>query len=291
MSNSEQTASQTNISITAKDDQVLAATLFTPKLANGICIQINSAMAVTRGFYRTFAQYLAEQGFTVVTYDYRGIGDSYCKNWRNITLWQWGELDYPAITDWLSANYPDHRMIALGHSLGGQLQGLSSNNHQFMASLNVASGVGFWKHFPRRFQPKMLFAWYCLVPILTRVLGYMPGILLGGKSHIPGQVARQWGKWCTYPDYFCDEKGRPLKGHFHQQKKIRFIIMSDDHDLAPETAVEGLIKHYQNGQTEIERCVYQPEDFNVNKIGHFGFFSSKAPKALWQKTVDWMKAL
>jgi len=120
MSNSEQTASQTNISITAKDNQVLAATLFTPKLANGICIQINSAMAVTRGFYRTFAQYLAEQGFTVVTYDYRGIGDSYCKNWRNITLWQWGELDYPAVTDWLSANYPDHRMVALGHSLGGQ---------------------------------------------------------------------------------------------------------------------------------------------------------------------------
>ena len=37
---------------------------------------INSAMGVRRRFYRHLAGHLAEQGIGVLTYDYRGMGDS-----------------------------------------------------------------------------------------------------------------------------------------------------------------------------------------------------------------------
>jgi predicted alpha/beta hydrolase len=37
---------------------------------------MNSASDVPQGFYRQFATALAEAGYTVITYDYRGIAGS-----------------------------------------------------------------------------------------------------------------------------------------------------------------------------------------------------------------------
>jgi predicted alpha/beta hydrolase len=58
------------------DGYLLAATLFLPRGAKRHAVLINSATAVHRKLYRGFAGYLAKRGCAVLTYDYRGTGDS-----------------------------------------------------------------------------------------------------------------------------------------------------------------------------------------------------------------------
>src|SRR5271154_6018259 len=65
-----------DITVPAADGYALAAKLFLPRGAKSHGLLINSATAVPRKFYRGFAGYLARRGCAVLTYDYRGIGDS-----------------------------------------------------------------------------------------------------------------------------------------------------------------------------------------------------------------------
>ena len=65
-----------DISLPAADGYLLAASLFLPRGAKRHAVLINSATAVPRKIYRGFAGYLAGRGCAVLTYDYRGIGDS-----------------------------------------------------------------------------------------------------------------------------------------------------------------------------------------------------------------------
>ncbi len=65
-----------DISFPATDGYLLGASLFLPRGAKRHAVLINSATAVPRRTYRGFAGYLARRGCAVLTYDYRGIGDS-----------------------------------------------------------------------------------------------------------------------------------------------------------------------------------------------------------------------
>jgi len=62
--------------IQARDGHRLGATLFRPASSNGRALQIYAAAGVKQEYYGEFAAYLSERGFTVLTFDYRGIGRS-----------------------------------------------------------------------------------------------------------------------------------------------------------------------------------------------------------------------
>src|SRR4051812_16768139 len=74
------TVRTTVINVGAVDGVSLAATLYeadtTSLNADRPVVLVSSAAAVRRPFYDRFARFLADDGFTVLTYDYRGIGDS-----------------------------------------------------------------------------------------------------------------------------------------------------------------------------------------------------------------------
>lgn len=64
------------LSITTKDGYEIKATVYQPQNENKSVFLINSANAVKQGYYSSFATYLAELGYWVYTYGYRGIGES-----------------------------------------------------------------------------------------------------------------------------------------------------------------------------------------------------------------------
>lgn len=265
----------------------LAGHVFYPENQNlNKCVMINSAMAVEQYLYFKYARFLASHGLTVITWDYSGFGQSK-SNDQSISINSWVQ-DYENVVNYCRSQFPHYELLAVGHSLGGQIQGLVSNNGQIKASLNIASGVGYWGHFPFFHQIKMLFAWYLLFPSLVKIMGYLPGTLLGASQHIPKAAACQWRRWCLHPEYFCDEQNQPIKGNFQDQRKMLFVVFTDDHSLTTLNASRGLQKYYN--QADIEEWLIEPKQYGVNQIGHFGFFSSKAPSALWAKTVDWLKA-
>lgn len=61
----------------------LSVTSFGENNATNKIIVISSAIGVKQSFYTKFAIYLANKGYLVFTYDYRGIGDSKPKKLKN----------------------------------------------------------------------------------------------------------------------------------------------------------------------------------------------------------------
>ena len=83
-------------------------------------VLIAPALGVPRRFYQPFAQFLAGEGYDVLSIDYRGIGESGrdCDA-ALIRLADWGCLDIDAALRWLRENSRAQRRGLVGHSLGG----------------------------------------------------------------------------------------------------------------------------------------------------------------------------
>ena len=67
---------ETELTLTADDGVALAARRFDPVGEPLGSVVIHGAVATPRRYYDRFARWLATQGFTVLAYDYRGVGAS-----------------------------------------------------------------------------------------------------------------------------------------------------------------------------------------------------------------------
>lgn len=282
-----------NLCIPALDGYRLAATVFEPTGSEDrkVVAQINGATGVWRRFYRYYARFLASRGFHVVTYDYRGTGDSLDASWEGASprLQDWGEQDLAGVIEWVSSEYPEHRPVCIGHSLGGPLFGLAHNNWRVWAQLGVVAHAGYWRHFRAREWPRLLFHWYCLVPFLARMLGRLPGHQSDYSEDLPARVALDWARWSRHPAYCCDPRGRPLRQYFRAYRgRMRFYAFADDEPRAPAAAVRALASCFENADVQIMHIA--PADFGADAIGHFGFFREQMPAQAWQRSVDWLLA-
>src|SRR5262245_8333272 len=125
-----------DISINARDGFPLAATLFASTDPNAV-ILVSSATAVPRKIYRAFAGFLAERGFTVLTYDYRGTGGSRPASLKGFRarMRDWAALDVAGAVDHVRRTWPALPLKAVGHSFGGQAVGLIPNNREISRAL------------------------------------------------------------------------------------------------------------------------------------------------------------
>ena len=154
------------------------------------------AMGVRRRFYAAFATFLAENGVSTLTFDYRGVGGSRppgrLSRFR-AELHEWGEEDLAGAIDFASTWYPGVPLVLVGHSVGGQLVGLAHNAEKVAAMLFVSAQSGYWRLWPLPWRWQIVLVWHLSIPALTRTLGYLPLSLLGGGADVPAGVALEWG--------------------------------------------------------------------------------------------------
>ena len=87
---------------------------------------INAATSVRCRHYSRFADYLFANGFDVITYDYRGIGESRPASMKTLQAsWSdWGALDFEAMLMRAQREFPGQPIDVVGHSFGGCAAGL-----------------------------------------------------------------------------------------------------------------------------------------------------------------------
>ena len=276
-------------SFAARDGYPLAATVFAPADAPRGAVLINSATAVPRKIYRGFATYLAEQGHTVLTYDYRGIGGSRPRSLRGFTvrMRDWAALDVAAAIDHMRGVWPKLPLGVVGHSFGGQALGLASNNDQVSRALFVAAQAGYWRlfHSPEKYR---VYAMLRLVGApLARVLGYVPG-RLGIGEDLPRDVFLEWTAWVMKPRYFFDDATLDALANFPRYRgALRAICLTDD-PWATAPAVDLLCSGFTG--TAPERIDVRPADVGAAKIGHFGFFRPEHRGTLWRDGAGWLSS-
>lgn len=285
----EGTVSESVHTVRASDGYPLAATRFSPAVPSAGPVLVAPATGVRRPFYGRFARFLAGRGHTVVTFDYRGIGDSRPARLRGFSarMRDWGERDLAAMIAWTSRHDPGGRTALVGHSVGGQLLGLAPDAARVSALVAVAAQSGWWGHWSGARRYALALLWHVVMPGLTHLAGFFPGRILRLGEDLPPGVALEWARWCRNPRYMTDEEGTPLRPHFHRfEGRILAYSFSDD-GFAPRPAVEALIGFYRRARTAHRHV--EPASIGLDRLGHFGFFREGARRTLWEETAAWLR--
>ena len=276
--------------LTLKSDHgvSLAARLYRDEPAPKGAVLIGGAMGVRQDYYAPFAAWLAAQGYWVMTFDYRGMGDSrtpaHARSLRglNADLFDWVR-DYDAAIDALLERAGDVPLYLIGHSLGAQLPGLLRNRGRVAGMVSVAAGSGYWRDNAPQLKRMVLYFWHVLVPLATALCGYFPGKRIGKVGDLPRGVILQWRRWCLDPRYHVGAEGEPVRVQFEQ---VRFPVVAlsiTDDELMTERGTRVLVDCYANAPRRIERI--SPADVKAKRIGHFGFFRDQFQSSLWARSV------
>jgi predicted alpha/beta hydrolase len=240
---------------------------------------IAAAAAVKRSYYGEFAQFLADNGLTAVTFDYRGIGDSAVspKAAKHIRMSDWGTLDLDAVIQWTVETYslPVH---FLGHSVGAQMLPLTpSNRHIRTAVLVGAASGGLRNVHPRTKRSAAVFA-YVLGPLLSRLFDPFPAKRLGMGEDTPARAVRQLAAWTRSRDWLFGYLGKDLPDHRNSLAAHTVLLVFSDEDVV---TVEGSRQFVQDARLRtftIETVDVAPLGFAV---GHLGMFKSRCRDAIW----------
>ncbi|KPK03884.1 MAG: hypothetical protein AMJ64_14815 [Betaproteobacteria bacterium SG8_39] len=274
------------IEIETSDRVRLGATLFRPAGSMQRAIAIQAATGVKQTYYAGFAAYLAGRGFGVLTYDYRGIGRSRPASLKGYgaSMRDWAERDVPAAFGYLERIAPGARLMAVGHSFGGQIVGLLPQRERIAAMLAVGSQSGYWRHWRGAQRVGMWAFTHAFIPAITRLHGYAAASRIGMGEDLPAGVALEWVRWCRHPEYVVGA----LNAHadfVRVRAPLRVVAPTDDR-YAPQAAVEALLRLYPSARGEIRRV--SPQEVGVQRIGHFGFFREPFRDTLWREAADWL---
>ena len=275
--------------VTTADGLALGITEFEPAGPARGAVVINAATAVKRRYYERFATYLAQHGFAVVTYDYRGIGDSRPTRLRGFRarMQDWGELDQPAVIEHARARHPDVPLAVVGHSVGGQIFGLLPEPQRVSRVLMVAAQHNYWRLWRRPERYVLWGLWTLVMPTASHTLGYFPSRAFGLGEELPKGVALDWARWCRSPGALVQAIGGDAADRFGRYRgPMLSLSFDDDHQFAPRRAVDGLLALYANAQSEHRHL--SASSLGLRSVGHFGFFRESASERGWPIALDWL---
>jgi predicted alpha/beta hydrolase len=264
--------------------RALAAEIFAPRADPRGAALIVPAMGVTQGYYASFAGWLAEQGFLVATFDYRGIGRSRNGRMRDerATIVDWATTDCAAMVEAVAARAPGRPLTWIGHSLGGQILAFlpAPARARIAKAVIIASGSGYWLDNPLALRWRVWWLWYLLVPVFVRLFGYFPGKRLGLVGDVPRAAMEQWRRWCLDPDYAAGAEGAAGRAQYAAVETPLSSLSFTDDEFMSERNIAALLGLYTGAPRTSLRL--RPADVGERRIGHFGFFRPRYERSLWR---------
>lgn len=275
------------IEIICSDGFKLAGTIYQAKRPKA-AVMIGPATGIKRGFYHKFASFLAENNFSVLTYDNRGIGGSQRNNINKIdaSLITWGRLDMTAALEELKSRFPGLNYHLVGHSAGGQLLGLMDNALELTSLFNFAASSGSVKNMSYPFKLNALFFLNIFIPFSNFFFKKTNSNWIGMGEPLPYKVAAQWRKWCNNRGYVKTALGKEVKEHFYNDLSLPSLwLHATDDGIANYDNVIDMLAVFPKINAEV--ITLNPRENGMKEIGHMKFFSSKNDK-LWSYALDWL---
>lgn len=273
------------ITFSCADQYPLTGWFYPSKIPNQtkIPILLAPATGITTTFYHSFSEWLSEQGFNVLSFDFRGIGKSLHGPVKDSTanIIQWGQLDLPAAIEKLLELTHAEKLILLGHSAGGQLTGIIPNYQKIAKVISISGSSGHTKGLKGRTKILGPIMFKGIFPLARHTIGYGPTKIIGMGENLPKDVAKQWAEFCSKPGYVINALGKTLNNDQNFHNKITqpiIAIHSSDDEIATIANVNDFLRLYPNAKTSIIELT--PKDYQHNEIGHMLMFK-RSHKNLW----------
>lgn len=249
-------------------------------------VVINAATSVRCRYYARFAAYLHQQGFDVLTYDYRGIGESRPASLRGFEAsWMgWGEKDFEAVLGYVDTHFPGQPVDVVAHSIGGFVTGLAPSARRVRRIFTMGAQYAYWRDYAAGQRLRMLAKWHVVMPLLAACLGYFPGRRLGWLEDTPRGVVRDWS--LMGPRF--ERRGRAqhrVAAMAAVTAPILALSVTDD-EFGTEAAVGRLLAYFTGSARTHLRLA--PASLGLEAIGHFAFFHERFRDTLWPIALGWL---
>lgn len=267
----------------------LSVKIFEPENAIGKLLLINSATGVKQQVYFSFAKYMSQNGFTVITYDYSGIGESKPKNMKNFksSMRVWGTRDFKTITEFIKKKYPQEEKFCLGHSVGALILGMNADSALFRKFVFVATQDAYMGNLKFNIAVTALFGFGIALPITTTLFGYFPAHWFGLGETLPKGVAYDWRTLILHPK---------STSRLYEKNEVDFsknltqntlILHAEDDPWVTEKGMKNLLKNvYPNLQKNFREIKISESE--KKEIGHINFFRS-FNKKLWKIVLNYLQ--
>lgn len=254
---------------------------------------INPATAVRCRYYFRFADYLFRNGMDVVTYDYRGIGESrpgslrgFAAGWRD-----WGAYDFEAILTCVSRQFPGQPVDVVAHSIGGVLIGLAPSNGAIRRIFSVGAQYAHWRDYASELWVPMILRWHVVMPLLTAIFGYFPGKRLGWLEDVPAGVVRDWSRMGRHFDHSLSRgdaaSAEAIRRQFAAVTAPILAVGASDDPFGTPVAIDRMLDCFPAAKKHHRRL--DPARTGHPDIGHFAFFHGRFEDTLWPIALDWLQ--
>ncbi|MEQ5778416.1 alpha/beta fold hydrolase [Thalassospira sp. NFXS8] len=254
-------------------------------------VVICAATAVRCRYYARFAAFLCRNGFDVLTFDYRGIGESRPHRLRGFRAgWgDWGLYDVDAVLRYAQTGFPGQPIYAVGHSIGGFAIGLAPLNHVLKHVVTIGAQFAYWRDYEKVSRWRMFLKWHVVMPVLSHSFGYFPGARLGWLEDVPHHVVRDWSRMGPAFEHSLSSPvsaGQLRQNFATMSGKLLAIGLTDD-PFGTVAAVDRLLGYYQGASRTHLRVA--PGDIGAADIGHFAFFHDRFETSLWPIALTWLR--
>nr|WP_276608404.1 alpha/beta fold hydrolase [Arthrobacter crystallopoietes] len=256
----------------------------------GPLVVIAGATGIKATYYHRYAAFLTGHGFTVLTFDYRGIGQSRQSPLKKLRAnwYDWALKDLDTVLRWALIHHKEKELTAVGHSFGGFSVGLTQNGRHVTRLLTVGAQHAYWRDYHPGQRLKLWWRWHAVMPAVTLRHGYFPGKSMGWLEDLPRGVALDWAR--SPKDFSKGGNGRhrkSIQANLASFTAPTLAVAATDDPYATEAAIARGLSYYPNSPATTVRL--KPRDFGRKEIGHFALFHNSFQDTFWQQTIPWLR--
>lgn len=289
------------LTIPAVDGYPLHARVWQRQQAAGAApapvVIINPATSVLSRYYSRFAAYLHGHGYHVISYDYRGIGDSRPQQLRGFRAnWlDWGGQDFEGVLRYAEAHFPGSPIQVVAHSVGGLLVGLAPSSHRVQRVFAMGSQFAYWPDYAARRRLPMYLRWHIAMPLITALFGYFPGKRLGWLEDTPRGIVQDWNAatprleqtWQHDARLATPAQQQALLENYARVSADWLALTVTDDPFGTEVATHRLLDYYRGSERTHLRL--DPAQLDGQGIGHFAYFHARHAESLWPMALQWLQ--
>lgn len=241
--------------------------------------------------YQAMARYLASKGTAILTFDYRGIGDSRHGSLRGFEagIDHWGVQDLGAALTFAREAYPDASLGVVAHSIGTLLVGAAPDANRIARLVFLAPHTGYWRDYLDRSRWVLFLTWHILMPFVTKNVGYFPGRALGLGEDLPKGFAMDWARR-RQPEFLVTVHDRDrfekTLASYGRVTCPTLVLATTDDAFAPPNAGYRLLRNYPSLMPEF--VVVAPADIGRRRLGHFAFIRRATGEHFWNRISAWL---